>query len=91
MGEVINPVRERTTTVKCWDIDWSVTVTLWEDGQWTIFAEGGDRWRGVSQYDPLWEGDHDPTDEEISTLLEAQLEAEAESAWESRCEKFYSA
>lgn len=84
MSEIIQPVSERTTTVKCWDIDWSVTVTLWEDGVWSIFAEGGTRWTGVRQYDPLWTGDHDPSDEEVFDALDAQMQSDAESAWESR-------
>jgi len=90
MSETIQPVREREITVKSTGVTWRVIVTLWEDQMWTIFAESLDAEFTTYQYDPLWEGDHEPTEQEIIDLLDERIEADNDSAWESQVRRFYS-
>ena len=90
MSEIIQPVSERQTKIKAVGITWDVTVTLWEDQMWTAYAISLDAEFTTYEYDPLYEGDHEPSDDEIIDLLDGRVESDSENAWESYLSNYYS-
>lgn len=83
---------ETTSKIEASGMKWEVVVTKWDDGVYTVHAETKDQMPYHHYvYDPLWEGEHHPTSEEITEMLDEQVEHDSESAWESVVHNYYSA
>jgi hypothetical protein len=82
---------ETSMKVQSAGMKWDVIVTKWGEGDFSVFAETSDKDPYHHYlYDPLWQGDYEPKAEEIAELIDAQVEKDAEAAWESSLQRYYS-
>jgi hypothetical protein len=82
---------ERKAVMKVAGLNWNVEVVRWSTDSYSVHAMTTDQMPyHYYCYDPVWEGPSMPTDKEIAEAIDYAVEKDAEDAWESRLERFYS-
>lgn len=70
---------------------WSLIIEGYSDGSYLIVASSDDHQPYHHYYYELeWNEGHEPSDKDLETLLDRQVQWDAEDAWESSLERYYS-
>lgn len=82
---------EKKIQVESAGMKWSVIVEGYSDGSFSVFAESRDHLPYYTYYYEIeWEGSEEPTVKEIVDHLDLRVEKDAEDAWESSLQRYYS-
>jgi hypothetical protein len=82
---------EKKIKVEAAGMKWSVTVEGFSDGSFSMYAQSDDHLPyHFYYYEIEWDGSEEPTVKEIAECLDFRVEKDAEDAWESSLERYYS-